>query len=114
MADDYFSAVTMRDTDALGRLFAPDAVLDVEGTRYEGGQAIARFYDGGAFLFEDLLPHPGPLRVDGNQVVVEIDLHIASANSAVLDTFEIADGQIRSLIVEALTDELRARLAAGR
>ena len=65
MAADYFLAITMRDTDALRRLFAHDAVLDAQGTIYQGTEAIARFYDEGAFQFADLLPHPGPFRIRG-------------------------------------------------
>ncbi len=113
VASDYFSAVTMRDTEALRQLFLPDAVLDAQGTRYEGAEAIASFYEEGAFLFEDLLPTPGPFQVTGSQVVVEIDLHIAGTDSRVVDTFQVTGGRIRSLLIEGLTDQVRARLAAG-
>jgi uncharacterized protein len=111
VAADYFAAVTLRDTDALGRLFSADATLDAEGTRHEGADTIARFYREGAFAFEDLLPHPRSFRVDGNSVVVEIDLRIAGTSSAVVDTFEIVDGRIRSLVIQGLSDQVRSRLA---
>jgi len=111
---DYFSAVTMQDADALRRLFASDAVLDAQGTRYEGSEVISRFYREGAFRFGDLLPVPGPLLVTGSQVVVEIDLRIAGTRSTVVDTFETEDGHIRSLRIEGLTDQVVARLRAGR
>lgn len=114
VADDYFLAITTRDGDALRRLFAPDAVLNAQGTEYRGGEEIARFYAEGAFGFEDLLPRPGEPRVDGGRVVVGIDLHIAGTDSPVLDTFEIEDGTIRSLVIEGLSDEVRARLPGGR
>ena len=41
MTADYFLAVTIRDTNALRRLFAYDAVLYAQGTVYEGIEAIA-------------------------------------------------------------------------
>lgn len=114
VVDDYFAAVTMQDAAALRRLFTPDAVLDARGTRHEGNEMISRFYEEGAFRFEDLLPVPGPLRVTGNRVVVEIELHIAGTDTTVVDIFETADGHIRSLRIEGLTDQVLARLAAGR
>ncbi len=110
---DYFAAVTMRDVEMVRQLFAPDAVLDAQGSRHAGADVIARFYRDGAFQFDDLLPHPGPLLQRGNTVVVEIDLHIAGIDSSVVDTFEIADGHIRSLRIEGLTDQVRSQLAAG-
>ncbi len=110
VAADYFLAITMRDGDALRRLFAPDAVLDAQGTEYRGAEAIARFYAEGAFAFDDLLPTPGPARVDGTTVVVEIDLHIAGTDTPVVDTFTVGDGRIHSLVIEGLSDEVRARL----
>ena len=113
VAGDYFLAITMRDTDALRRVFAPDAVLDAQGAVYEGSDAIARFYDEGAFRFADLLPHPGSLRADGDQIVVDIDLHIAGMNTKVVDTFRMAGGRIHSLKIEGLTQELRSRLASA-
>ncbi len=114
VAADYFQALTMRDTDALRRLFAPDAVLDAQGTVHEGVEAIARFYEDGAFKFTDLLPHPGSYRIDGDQVQVEIGLHIAGTDSTVVDTFQMESGRIRSLIIEGLTQEVRDRLASVR
>jgi ketosteroid isomerase-like protein len=110
---DYFAAVTMRDPDGLRQVFAPDAVLDTGGGRLEGTDAIARFYEEGAFRFDDLLPHPGPASVRGGEVVVEIDLHLAGTDTAVVDTFEVQDGRIRSLRIEGLTDEVRSRLSAA-
>jgi uncharacterized protein len=110
---DYFLAVTMRDTNALRRLFAYDAVLNAQGTIYEGIEAIARFYDEGAFRFADLLPQPTLHRMDDNQVVVDIDLHIAGMDTKVVDTFEVAGPQIRSLTIEGLTQELQSQLAAA-
>ncbi len=114
VAADYFLAITMRDTAALGRLFTPDAVLDGQGTIYRGTDAIVRFYDEGAFRYGDLLPRPGPFRIDGARLVVEIDLHIAGTDSTVVDTFEIRDGRISALVIEGLTEEVRARLASAR
>jgi predicted TIM-barrel fold metal-dependent hydrolase len=110
---DYFLAITMRDTDAIRRLFAHDAVLDAQGTVYEGVDAIARFYDEGAFRFADLLPHPGALRSDDDQIVVDIDLHLAGMDTKLVDTFNVAGGQIRSLRIEGLTPTLQSRLASA-
>ncbi len=114
VASEYFLAITMRDTQALRRLFTPDAVVDAQGVHHRGPEDIARFYAEGAFLFDDLLPRPRPARVDGDRVVVEIDLHIAGTDSMVVDTFAVTGDRIRSLVIEGLTDEVRARLAAGR
>jgi hypothetical protein len=110
---DYFLAITMRDVDALAPLFTPDAVLDAQGTVYRGHEAISRFYAEGAFSFDDLLPTPGPLAVDGDTVVVVIDLRIAGGRGDVVDTFEIAGDRIRSLRIEGLRDDVRTRLEAG-
>jgi ketosteroid isomerase-like protein len=108
---DYFDAITRRDGARLRQLFTADAVLDAQGTEYRGADAIARFYEEGAFAFDDLLPHPRPPVVDGDRVVVTIDLHIAATDSTVVDTFELAGDRIRTLRIEGLTDEVRARLA---
>jgi predicted TIM-barrel fold metal-dependent hydrolase len=108
---DYFAAVTMQDTPALRRLFAPNALLDAQGQIHRGVEAIARFYEEGAFRFEDLLPRPGPVTRRGDALVVEIDLHVAGTDSRVVDTFEIADGRITAMRIEGLSDEVVARLA---
>jgi hypothetical protein len=87
--------------------------LDAQGTIYEGIEAIARFYGEGAFKFADLLPKPNPHRIDEDQIVVNIDLHIAGMTTKVVDTFEMAGAQIRSLKIEGLTQELRSQLASA-
>jgi predicted TIM-barrel fold metal-dependent hydrolase len=110
-AMDYFTAITLRDVEALRSMFTPHAVLDAQGTEYRGPDAIARFYAEGAFAFDDLEPHPRTPQVDGERVVVEIDLHIAGTDSEVVDTFDMAGDRISSLRIEGLTDEVRARLA---
>ncbi len=109
--DAYFTAVTTRDADALEALFAPDAVLDVEGTVHRGGPAIARFYVLGAFSFDDLLPRPGPLSVDGTTVKVDIDLRIAGEHSTVADVFELDGGRIGRLTIRGLADGVTAQLS---
>ncbi len=114
VVDDYFAAVTRRDASALGRLFAPDAVLDAQGHLHRGAAAIVRFYETGAFRFEDLLPRPGPVTVRGETLVVEIDLHVAGVDSSVVDTFEISEGRIRSLRIDGLTDQVVTRLGFDR
>ena len=114
VAADYFLAITMRDGAALRRLFAADAVLNAQGTIYQGTEAIVRFYEEGAFKYTDLLPRPGTFRAEGDRLVVEIDLHIAGTDSTVVDTFAMADGRISSLVIEGLTQEVRDRLASPR
>ncbi len=111
VAADYFAAVTMRDSEALGRLFAPDALLDAQGSIHRGTDAIVRFYETGAFRFEDLLPRPGKVTAREDAIVVEIDLRVAGIDSSVVDTFEISDGRIRSLRIDGLTDQVMTRLA---
>ena len=64
VAADYFLAITIRDTDGLRRLFAADAVLDAQGTVHRGGRGDRAVLRRGGFKFADLLPHPGPLRVE--------------------------------------------------
>lgn len=108
---DYFAAVTMQDAGGLRRLFTPDAVLDAEGTRHRGIDAIISFYESGAFRFDDLLPRPGPVSVQGDSLVVTIDLHVAGTDSSVQDIFQIVDGRIRSLRIEGLGEEMVTRLA---
>ena len=114
VAADYFLAITIRDGAALRRLFAADAVLNAQGTIYQGTEAIVRFYEEGAFKYTDLLPRPGTFRAEGDRLVVEIDLHIAGTDSTVVDTFAMADGRISSLVIEGLTQEVRDRLASPR
>ena len=63
--------------------------------------------------FADLLPQPTLHRIDDNQVVVDIDLHIAGMDTKVVDTFEVAGAQIRSLTIEGLTQELQSQLASA-
>ena len=111
---DYFAAITLRDPNALGRLFAPDAVLDAQGDLHRGAGAIVRFYETGAFRFEDLLPRPGPVTARGENLVVEIDLHLAGIDCSVVDTFEIGDGRIRSLRIDGLTDQVVTQLGLDR
>ena len=57
---DYFAAVTAQDPDLLRALFAPDAVLDVDGDRRTGHEDILRYYTEHTFVFEDFRPEPGP------------------------------------------------------
>ena len=45
--------------------------------------------------------------------MVDIDLHIAGMDTKVVDTFEVAGAEIRSLTIEGLTQELRSRLASA-
>jgi ketosteroid isomerase-like protein len=97
VAEAYFAAIAARDPAALSQLFAPDAELVSGDTVTTGRDAIIEFYVNGAFTFEDLLPRPGPLDVDGGRVHVVIELRMAGADHVVADTFHIADNVIRRL-----------------
>jgi predicted TIM-barrel fold metal-dependent hydrolase len=108
--DAYFTAITVRDVDALRALFTPDAVLDAQGTEYRGNEAIARFYAEGAFAFEDLLPRTQPPRVEGTRATVGIDLRIAGTHSAVEDVFVVAGDRIGRLEIRGLDDDLTRSL----
>ena len=108
--DAYFTAIVTRDVEALGHLFSADAVLDAQGTIHRGSEGIARFYAEGAFGFDDLLPRPGPVRIDGDRATVAIDLRIAGGHSPVEDVFTVADGQITHLSIRGLTEDVTGRL----
>jgi predicted TIM-barrel fold metal-dependent hydrolase len=102
VVSDYFLSVVTQDAPRLASLFAPDAVLESGDMRLDGVDAITKFYETGPFLFDDLLPRPGPLAVDGQQVTVEIDLHIGGGDSRVLDTFVVAGDKISRLELSSL------------
>ena len=103
---DYFTAVTLRDGPALGRLFAPDAELWSGEARFVGADAIRRFYEEGAFSFDDLLPQPGPLDIhDGERCVeVTINLRIAGSPRLVHDVFELTENRITRLEIQTIDD----------
>jgi hypothetical protein len=99
VATAYFAAITARDAEAIESLFEPDAELvNMAGTT-RGAAAIARFYAENAFTFDDLLPEPGPLLVDGNQVAVEIRLRMNHNITTVADVFTIVGDRIRRLAI---------------
>jgi uncharacterized protein len=110
VVDAYFTAIVTRDVEALRRLFAPDAVLDAQGTVHRGSEAIARFYTDGAFGFDDLLPRPGTVRIEGDRVTVPIDLRIAGNHDAVEDVFTVAGDRIAALSIRGLGDDVTGRL----
>jgi hypothetical protein len=92
----------------LRRLFAPDAVLDVDGERRTGHEAVLSYYSDRTFTYPDFRPHPGPLTVDGTSVTVDIDVHLGGADSNVRDVFETDGALITSLRVHGFSDALRA------
>ncbi|HXW34416.1 MAG TPA: nuclear transport factor 2 family protein [Acidimicrobiales bacterium] len=106
VATAYFAAIKGHDADALRRLFAREAELVTGGLSVRGADAIADFYTTGAFTYDDLLPSPRPLEVDGDTVHVVIDLHMGGADHVVADTFRITDGKIQRLEIEFLTDDV--------
>jgi uncharacterized protein len=104
---DYFAGVTAQDAGMLRRLFAPDAVFDVDGDVRRGHDDILAYYTERTFTFADFRPSPGPLRVEGRTATVDIDVHIGGADSKVRDVFEIIDGRITSLVVRGFANALR-------
>ncbi len=108
---DYFAAVTAQDPEMLGGLFSDDAVLDVDGDRRVGRDAVLSYYTERTFTFEDFRPAPRPLSVEGTTVTVDIDVHIGGADSTVRDVIETDGEHITSVQVAGFADALRA---AGR
>lgn len=106
IVDDYFTAITSRDSESIGKLFSRDAVIESGETRIEGVESIVQFYKNGAFSFEDLRPFPGPLDVNEEIVEVDIDLHLAGTDSCVHDRFEVVDSHIAHLDISTLPSVL--------
>ena len=98
----YFAAIRARDGRALRELFDPGAELVTAGTTVKGTDAIADFYETGAFGYDDLWPNPGPLDIDGRRVKVVIDLRMGGTDHTVADTFEVAAGKIQRLEIAFL------------
>jgi uncharacterized protein len=106
---DYFSAVTAQDIEHLATLFSADAVLDSGPTRLAGRDEVISYYRENTFTFEDFRPVPGPLLIEGNQVTVDIDVHMGGADRTVHDVFTFDDArQITSLHITGFDDALRA------
>ncbi len=99
----YFAAVTRQDADALASLFAEDAILVAGGTEMNGRSAVRRFYEEGAFSFDDLLPHPGEVTGDEEHLEVVIDLRLGGSRSQVRDVFSFHKGRIAKLEIVPLT-----------
>jgi len=112
VADDYFAAVTAQDTRMLAGLFTPDAVLDVDGEVRVGRDAVLSYYTERTFSYEDFRPAPGPLRVEGTTVDVDLDVHLGGADSSVHDVIETDGERITSVRVTGFVEALRA--AGGR
>jgi hypothetical protein len=102
VVESYFTAIRERDGGALRRLFAPEAELVAAGTTVRGTDAIAEFYETGAFGYDDLWPRPGPLEIDGGRVTVVIDLRMGGTDHTVADTFEVSGGKIARLEIAFL------------
>ncbi len=111
--DDYFAAVTARDTEMLRGLFAPDAAFDVDGDRRTGHDAILAYYTEKTFTYDDFRPTPGPAQVSGTSVTVDLDVHIGGADSHVRDVFETDGTRITSLVVRGFADALRSGSASA-
>jgi len=111
LVGDYFAAVTAQDPTLLRRLFASDGVLDVDGDVRRGHDEVLAYYTERTFVYDDFRPSPGPLRVDGTTVTVDIDVHLGGAHSMVRDVFETGGDQIRSVRVRGFADALEAAAA---
>ncbi len=113
VAQRYFAAVTRRDPQALRSLFAPDAVLQANGKTLSGSDEIVRFYMEGAFMYEDLAPHPWELHVDGARVVVDLELNLDGTKIPLRDIFTMAGDKISGLEIVLLDFRGMSRGAAG-
>jgi predicted TIM-barrel fold metal-dependent hydrolase len=108
LVNDYFAAVTAQDIDLLRTLYAPSSSLIIDGTPYEGINAVLDYYRRNAFTFEDFRPVPGPLEIEGSTASVDIELHLGGADSRVRDVFETNGTHITALHVTGFEDSLRA------
>ena len=108
LIDDYFTAVTAQDPELLRRVFAPDATFDVDGDLRRGHEDILAYYTEYTFVFEDFRPDPAPLRIDGSEVTVDIDVHLGGTERTVRDVFETDGTRITALRVRGFADVLRA------
>jgi hypothetical protein len=99
VAQAYFDAVTAHDADAVKACFADDGELITSTGHYRGPEEIATFYRDTTFRAADLRPHPGKFLVVGNQLMVEITLHMNGGRTAVADFFTIENDKIRRLAV---------------
>jgi predicted TIM-barrel fold metal-dependent hydrolase len=113
LVEDYFAAVTAHDSALLARLFAPDAVLDVDGEQRVGLDAVLGYYAEHTFTYEDFRPSPRELQMAGTAVTVEIDVHLGGADSSVRDVFEAKGDRITSLRVYGFDAALRAADKSG-
>jgi hypothetical protein len=102
VAQRYFAAVTCRDADAIRSLFLPGAELTAGDTTLNGSDEIARFYAEGAFTYEDLAPNPGAFEIDGERVVVDLELRIDGTDIPVRDIFQMAGDRIAKLEIITL------------
>jgi predicted TIM-barrel fold metal-dependent hydrolase len=108
---DYFTAVTAQDIDLLARLFTPDIVLESGATRLEGRDGVLDYYATNTFTFEDFRPVPGPLHIEGDQVTVDLQVHLGGHDRAVHDVFTLAGDRIAALRITGFDDALSAARA---
>ncbi len=113
LVDDYFAAVTAQDPALLARLFAPDAVLDVDGERHIGLDAVLAYYAERTFTYPDFRPSPAELQVVGTSVTVEIDVHLGGTDSVVRDAFETEGDRITVVRVRGFDAALRSAERVG-
>lgn len=98
VVNSYFAAVRAGDADAVARLFTDYAVFVNAAGTLVGAEAIGRMYRNG-LASEVMVPAPGPLLIDGDNVAVEIDLTVGDANVQLCDFFATRDGKIERLAI---------------
>lgn len=98
----YFAGVAAGDATAVADLFAADAVLQNAAGTLSGADAIRRMYDGGLKAGK-MIPSPGKLVVDGDNVAVEIDLNANGSQVVLGDFFTVRNGKITRLAIYSLT-----------
>jgi uncharacterized protein len=115
---DYFAAVTTRDVEALRALYAPNATLESGDVQLVGREAVLQYYIDNTFTFDDFRPVPGPLKFDGNDVSVQLNVRLGGQDRMVHDVFETDGRHITSLRItgfeEALHTARSASSGAGR
>lgn len=107
LLDDYFTAVTAQDIDAVRALFAPEAVFESGDIRLQGLDAICEYYRTKTFTYQDFRPVPRHPEFAGTQMRVAIDVHLGGAEHTVHDVFETDGTRITALRVKGFEEALQ-------
>jgi hypothetical protein len=106
--DDYFAAVTAHDAETLASLFTPDATLHSGDVTLAGRDNVVGYYTANTFTFDDFLPEPGPLQIDGSNVSVTIRARMGGKYHTVHDVFETENGRIKALHITGFDYAIRS------